>query len=292
MEFLTGYAVFGWIATWANPFFDTLFRLATDLGHHTLYYLVIGALFWVADRRRAGVLFLLVIASGYLNTFAKLWVYTPRPDPSLVRVLDFRPYQSGSTAFPSGHAQGALVFWGYLAWWAGKRWCALTAAVLVSVISFSRLYVGVHFPIDILGGLAIGAACLFLCAPPLDRWSRSNFGTGPAGGVALAAGTLAVTLASHDLTLAVISGSLVGFFIAAVWLPQVPLAFTGVRDASLGATGGLLLLFAIPPVFELLTRTPLALYTQMAALWVVALWLYPHLLHRFWLVQSAVPPPP
>src|SRR6266852_709058 len=172
MEVLTGYAVFHWIATWANPFCDVVFQIATNLGDHTFYYLAIVPLFWVVDRRRACILLLLLLASGYVNTLAKLFVHTARPDPQLTRVLDFRPYQSGSTAFPSGHAQGAVVFWGYVAGWVGRRWFSLLAAVLVLLIAFSRLYLGVHFPIDVVGGLVLGGGLLIGVPPLLERWAR------------------------------------------------------------------------------------------------------------------------
>jgi membrane-associated phospholipid phosphatase len=280
MEFLTGYVVFNWIATWASPFFDVFFRAATDLGYHTFYYLAVAPLFWVVDRRRACMLFLLVLASGYINTFAKLWVHTPRPDPRLTRVLDFRPYQSGSNAFPSGHAQNAVVFWGYLAWWVGRRWFSVLAVFLVVAIAFSRLYLAVHFPIDIVGGLGLGIALMLILPRPLERWSRSNFRLGVAGIIGLVAATLALTLASTDLTLAMISGSLIGFLAGAAWLPQAPLVFSNVRQATAAAAAGLVILFALSAVFESLPYNALALYAQIAALWIIAIWGYPQLLHR------------
>lgn len=282
MEFLTGYAVFDWITTWANPVCDVVFRAATDLGYHPFYYLTIAPLFWVVDRRRACVLFLLVLASGYVNTFAKLWVHAPRPDPDFARVLDFRPYRSGSNAFPSGHAQNAVVFWGYLAWWISRRWFTGLALFLVVMISFSRLYLAVHFPIDIIGGLALGIVILLGVRPLFERWSQSEFRLGRAGGVLLLGVSLALGLASTDTTLAMISGSLVGFLAGAVWLPQSPLTFRSPWHSSAGAAGGLLMLAALSAVFDALPYNPLALYARVAALWVIALWGYPHVLQRLW----------
>ena len=125
MGWLLGYEIFEWIATWANPACDVLFRVVTDIGNTPLYFVTLAPLFWVADRRRAMVLFVLLALSSYLNTFLKLWLDMPRPDPTLVRVLDPRPALERSNGFPSGHAQNALVFWGYLAWWIGRRWAAL-----------------------------------------------------------------------------------------------------------------------------------------------------------------------
>ena len=281
MEVLTGYAVFHWVATWANPYCDVFFRAITDLGYHTFYYLVIAPLFWVVDRRRASVLFLLILASGLLNTAAKLLVHTPRPDPLLARVLDLRPYHSGSNAFPSGHAQNAVVFWIYAAWWVGRRWFSGLAVAMVALISFSRLYLAVHFPIDVVGGLAIGAAVMLLLPPVLERWSQFEFRLGMAGSLGLTVVSVAPALAARDLTLAVIGGSLLGFMVGAVWLPQRLLAFRNTAQLWLCLAGGLLLLAGLSVAFDTFpTTVPLLLYARFALLWTAALWLYPQLLHR------------
>jgi membrane-associated phospholipid phosphatase len=281
MEILTGYVLFHWIATWANPFCDIVFRAATDLGYHTFYYLVLAPLFWVVDRRRASILFLLIIASGFLNTVAKLWVHTPRPDPHLARVLDLRPYRTGSNAFPSGHAQNAVVFWTYLAWWVGRRWFSAVAAVMVALISFSRLYLAVHFPIDIIGGLALGVVLMLLLPPVLERWSRAGFHLSRAASIAAAASSLALAVPVTDLTLALIGGSFIGFMAGAVWLPQSPWVFRSPAQMSAMVAGGLVLLVGLSVAFDSFpTTVPVFLYVRIAVLWIVAFWLYPQALHR------------
>lgn len=218
MHWLTGYALFDWIATWANPFCDVFFRVVTDLGSPSFYYIVIAPLFWAVDRRRAAGLFLLLLAAGYVNTYAKIWVNTPRPDPALARVLDLRPLQSHSNAFPSGHAQMALVFFGYLAWWLRRRWVTIAAVVTIALISFSRLYLAVHFPIDIIGGLALGALMMPLMGP-MDRWAATDCYLPPLARVAAVAVTFGLTL-TGDIAVAVISGSVVGYLAGASWLPR------------------------------------------------------------------------
>jgi len=288
MEYLAGYAVFQWIATWANPYCDVFFRAITDLGYHTFYYLVIAPLFWVVDRRRASVLILLILASGLLNTGAKLLVHTPRPDPHLARVLDFRPYDSGSNAFPSGHAQNAVVFWIYVVWWVGRRWSYGLALPLIALISFSRLYLAVHFPIDIVGGLAIGTAILLLLPPIFERWSQSEFRLSLVGGLGLTGASVVLALAASDHTLAVIGGGLLGFMAGAVWLPQRPLLFRNAAQLSLCLAGGLVLLVGLSAAFDAFpTSVPLLLYARVAVLWIVALWFYPQLMRRFLVSEPA-----
>ncbi len=289
MDLLTGYGVFHWVATWANPVCDVFFRAVTDLGYHTFYYLAIASLFWVVDRRHAGILFLLVITSGYVNTFAKLWVHTPRPDPLLARVLDLRPYQSGSNAFPSGHAQNAVVFWGYLALWVGRRWFSVLAGVFILLISLSRLYLAVHFPIDILGGLVLGALVLLFVRPPIERWAARDLRLSPAAMIVVVIASLALTFISADQTLALISGSLIGFFVAAVWLPQVPVVFGSVPRSVASVSIGVPLLLGLSITFDTLPHLPLILYVQVLVMWVIAIWLYPRTLLRLLARASAAP---
>jgi hypothetical protein len=63
---------------------------------------------------------------------------------------------------PSGHTQGSLMLWYYLAYQFKKRWLWGLATILFVLISFSRVYLGVHFPTDLLGGAIVGLIILLL----------------------------------------------------------------------------------------------------------------------------------
>ena len=181
-----------------------------------------------------------------------------------------------------------MVFWIYIAWWVGRRWFYGLALAMVALISFSRLYLAVHFPIDIVGGLAIGTAVMFLLPPVLERWSQSEFRLSMAGSLGLTAASVALALAAKDLTLAVIGGCLLGFMAGAVWLPQRLLVFRNAAQLSLCLAGGLLLLAGLSVAFDTFpTTVPLLLYARVAVLWIAALWLYPQLVHRVLVSEPA-----
>ncbi|MBI3786095.1 MAG: phosphatase PAP2 family protein [Deltaproteobacteria bacterium] len=275
-DLLLGHTIYGWIASWANPACDTLFRTATTVGSTPLYFVCLAPLFWVADRRRAVVLFFLLALSSYLNTFLKLWFHMPRPDPNILRALGLHPGYEASFGFPSGHTQNAVVFWGYLAWWIGRSWAWIGAAAMVGLIGFSRLYLGVHFPLDVLGGLALGSAH-FALAPLLERWSAVDFRLPALGWAALMAVAVAVLVTTLDPAMAALSGSMLGLSVAVwiFWPPYVAVAGTAALLATvvagLIAMGATVALVLAP----LGTQSTLVLGAAMAAAWVVSVALYP-----------------
>jgi hypothetical protein len=89
---------------------------------------------------------------------------TPRPfvlDPTIARsqaAID----SAGGGAFPSGHSQGSTTFYGLLAFYFRKRWLWWLAAFMIFILSLSRLYLGVHWLIDVFGGIVIGIAVIGL----------------------------------------------------------------------------------------------------------------------------------
>jgi len=145
------------IQTIHGPALDAVFRGISFLGEEEFYLLLFPTLLWCVDTRlgfRIGLIFLL---SVYVNSLVKETVAHPRPfelEPS-VQLGDAQGY-----GLPSGHAQNAAIIWGGIAAQARRRWVWVAAIVLAGAIGFSRVYLGVHFPTDVLAGWAIGAVLL------------------------------------------------------------------------------------------------------------------------------------
>lgn len=139
-----------------SPVLDVFFLGITALGSHYVYMVILLYVYWAVDRTVGRRLAGLFLTSMWLNGFIKETLTMPRPDPGLVRVLADEP----SPGFPSGHAQGSITLWGYLAFAFRRRWLTVLAAVLIFLICLSRIYLGVHFLGDVLGGLAVGGALL------------------------------------------------------------------------------------------------------------------------------------
>ena len=133
----------------SSPFMDTLVYLITSVGSEIFYTIALPLLYWVWSKEvgyRVGVVFL---SSDFLNRYLKFVFRIPRPPAtSTVRVI--HPETGGGYAFPSGHAQGSTVFWGWLSSEARKRWL-YTVGALAVVIAVS--YTHLPFP-DSPGSLA------------------------------------------------------------------------------------------------------------------------------------------
>lgn len=142
-----------------EPALDNLFRLISFMGNQEFYLFLLPVLLWCVDfglGARVAIIFLL---SGCINTDLKDLFHMPRPfdlDPSVKLI------HAGGYGLPSGHSQSAVVVWGAIAAWTRKTRFWVLAIGLVLSIGFSRVYLGVHFPTDVLAGWMIGVVLLTL----------------------------------------------------------------------------------------------------------------------------------
>jgi membrane-associated phospholipid phosphatase len=161
-----------------SPALDGLFRSLTFLGDKEFSLLFLPFCYWSLDRRVGARLTIFFLFSAYLNGAAKVWFQQPRPFEYSERVRRIVP--AGGGGFPSGHTQATVLIWGYLAACFRRPWLWGLAAALMVLVPLSRLYLGVHFPTDLVGGYWLGAFMLFVAIGPalrLEAWLRAC-GTG------------------------------------------------------------------------------------------------------------------
>ncbi len=148
-----------WVQGFRTPWLDLFFQAVTNLGTVYFYIVFIGGLYWAVNRAWGLSLgYVLVSCYLYTNDLLKEVVGIPRPTPEQVAVLA----HEASPSFPSGHAQGSTAIWGYLASRLGRSWAWGVAALVVFLVGLSRVYLGVHYPQDVVGGILLGAASLAL----------------------------------------------------------------------------------------------------------------------------------
>jgi len=255
------------------------FALVTQLGDIWLYVLILSLLYWYWDCERAARIVGVALGAVALTLALKHAFALPRPPvapPALPAAVPaaFEPVyaetvSAESYGFPSGHAVGSAAVWGALALWTdvgARRQRFAAAAGLVVAISLSRLVLGVHYLVDVVAGVAVGAAYLAAVAAATERASDgpalafgaatvvalvgvavSGGATDPLAVFGAAGGALvAWTLADPPVTpwprsavgagYALVTAAVVGA-VAAVWL-VVPLPqSTVVAVAALGVGG-------------------------------------------------------
>lgn len=153
-----------------TPFLDQVFSLITHLGSELVFMVVAVAMYWCVSKSQG----LYVLSVGCLGTtvnqFLKLAFRVPRPwvkDPSFTIVESARA-DAGGYSFPSGHTQNAIGTFGCLAMGGKRAWFRAVCIVLALLTAFSRMYLGVHTPMDV-GVSAVIAAVMVLAMYPLFR---------------------------------------------------------------------------------------------------------------------------
>lgn len=152
MSLLNSIEIIRFFQQFSSPGLDRFFEFISWLGTATFYLAVLPVVFWSGNRKTGFRLMMLFFLGVFINLWLKDVFHTPRPSSDLVRVLAHET----TFAFPSGHTQGAALFWAYLAdEWRG-RGILFIAIPMIILVAISRLYLGAHFLGDVLGGAAIG----------------------------------------------------------------------------------------------------------------------------------------
>ena len=138
-------------------------------------------IFWCIDKRCGYFMLSLGFLGTVINQFLKIIFRIPRPwvlDPS------FEPVESavadaGGFSFPSGHTQNVFATFGGVFAWTKKVWLKIVCAVLIVLVAFSRMYLGVHTPLDVGVSVVIGIVLLFVLYPvfrDIDRHPNRFYG--------------------------------------------------------------------------------------------------------------------
>lgn len=145
----------------SNPILDKFFIQITNLGSETFLIFAITIIFWCLDKRLGIKLFLITVITVQLNMFLKGIFKAPRPNGhSGIKSLYIE--SAPGYSFPSGHSQISVTFWYYLERKVKDKRFSVLAFTLIILIGFSRLYLRVHWPVDVITGLLIGLVTALL----------------------------------------------------------------------------------------------------------------------------------
>ena len=147
------------LETLRTPFGDSAMTAVTQLGEEAVFLLAALTVLWCVDKKKG--YFLLTVSFGGLmiNQILKLAFRIPRPwvlDSRLTIVEAARAGAEG-WSFPSGHAQNAASLFGSIAVMTERKYLRVLCIIAAAAVAFSRMYLGVHTPLDVGVSLAVGA---------------------------------------------------------------------------------------------------------------------------------------
>jgi membrane-associated phospholipid phosphatase len=141
------------------------------LGTTNVLLVIMAWIYWCMDNHNGIRIALALLISTGFNTALKWFFHAPRPY-WISHDVEALALES-SFGFPSGHAMMGATFWGRIALWVKRNWFSLLAAIILSLIGLSRIYLGVHFFSDVIAGWLFGFSLLiilFRVEKPISYW--------------------------------------------------------------------------------------------------------------------------
>ncbi len=156
-------AVLNYVASFRSPALTPFMRIITECGGaYVIGAATIILFFAIKNKRLSFAILGNIIGILVVNQLFKFAIQRPRPDEAL------RLIEQGGYSFPSGHSMGSMAFYGFLVYLDFRyfknnivRWGSTIAlGLLVALIGISRIYLGVHYPSDVLAGFLLTIAYL------------------------------------------------------------------------------------------------------------------------------------
>ena len=147
-------------------------RFFSYFGNEEFFMLVLPLIYWSIDSALGLRVGFILLTSNLFNNVGKLIFAGPRPYwvSSHVRALWLTETSFG---IPSGHAQIAASVWGMVAAYIKRTWVWVVSITVIFLIGFSRLYLGVHFPHDVIFGWLLGVLTFWIFMrfwDPVSAW--------------------------------------------------------------------------------------------------------------------------
>lgn len=160
------------------PFLDAFFSTVTHLGEETVFIVVGILFFWCINKKEGYFLLSVGLIGTVINQFLKLWFRIPRPwvkDPDFT-IVESALAEATGYSFPSGHTQSSVGIFAGIGRWHTKLWIRILCIAACVLVPLSRLYLGVHTPLDVGVSLVIALVLVFGFYPIVKKCIEKPFG--------------------------------------------------------------------------------------------------------------------
>lgn len=150
-----------------TPILNEFMLLITRFGEETVFLITALILFWCVDKHKGYYILAVGFFGTLTNQFLKLWFRIPRPwviDGKFTILEQARETATGYS-FPSGHTQSAVGMFGAIAYTTKNKMIRIVAILIAALVSFSRMYIGVHTPLDVFASIALAIFLIVLLRP-------------------------------------------------------------------------------------------------------------------------------
>ena len=157
-----------------NPFLDFFFSTVTHLGEEIFFLAFAIMFFWCVNKREGYFILVTGLVGTVINQIMKLWFKIPRPwvkDPNFT-IVESAYEEATGYSFPSGHTQNVAGTFGAIARWHSGKAIRVASLVIIVLVALSRMYLGVHTPVDVVVSLVFASALVFLLYPMFKTEER------------------------------------------------------------------------------------------------------------------------
>ena len=161
-----------------TPFFNSFFSTVTHIGEETIFILVGIIFFWCINKKHGYYILFVGFMGTVINQFLKLFFRIPRP---WVKDKDFTIVESAKAeatgySFPSGHTQSSVGVFGSIARLNKNIIVRILCVLPCVLVPFSRMYLGVHTPLDVGVSIIVALVLVFTLYPIVNKATQSKKG--------------------------------------------------------------------------------------------------------------------
>lgn len=144
-----------YLQSFSSPILDKFMVIITNLGSPSLYFIIIAFFYWLYDKELTAKISFTLLINAILNGAIKDFFMAPRPI-GMYGIRSLEIATATGYSFPSGHAELTATFWTSIMLYLKTKTIYIVGIIMILSVGLSRLYLGVHWPIDVACGIIFG----------------------------------------------------------------------------------------------------------------------------------------